>query len=141
MRLLILSTLALLPTMAVAQSGTQTLAANSAPAPLFHVAAPAPAPAGDSIPTSVSLHDNAVPQLTHVVGRVLPAQVASDKVVDVIVTVDPDGKPAAMRISRSGGAALDQSTLDAVRQFRFQPATVNHQAVAANVNLEFTLSK
>ena len=84
------------------------------------------------------------PLLVHVVGRTLPLaqiQEASNTEVSVHLIVSPSGEPEFATITHSAGAAIDKGTLAAVREYRFQPATVNLIPVEANLTLDIQLQK
>jgi periplasmic protein TonB len=50
--------------------------------------------------------------------------------------VGTDGKPRDIRIQRSLGMGLDERAIEAVRQWRFEPAMKDGQPVAVQVNIE-----
>jgi protein TonB len=50
--------------------------------------------------------------------------------------VGPNGRTRNIRVQRSVGMGLDEKALDAVSQWRFQPATLNGQPVAVQINVE-----
>jgi periplasmic protein TonB len=50
--------------------------------------------------------------------------------------VGPDGKPRDIRIQRGLGMGLDQKAIDAVRQWRFDPATKDGRPVAVQISVE-----
>jgi periplasmic protein TonB len=52
------------------------------------------------------------------------------------VIVGADGRPHDIRVQRSLGMGLDQNAIEAVRQWRFEPARKNGQPVAVQVNIE-----
>ncbi len=52
------------------------------------------------------------------------------------LVVGADGRAHNLRVARSLGMGLDEKALDAVRQWRFQPATRNGQPVAVEINVE-----
>jgi len=83
------------------------------------------------------------PKLIHVVGRAVPADFTPDSNsnVSVRLVVDERGVPTQMSIVRSAGSVLDKSTLEAVNQYRFQPATLNHVPVESDVTLDIALVK
>lgn len=54
------------------------------------------------------------------------------------LVVGPEGRPHNIRIQRSLGMGLDEKALAAVSTWRFQPATLNGQPVAVEVNVEVT---
>lgn len=57
-------------------------------------------------------------------------------VVVVQMVVDRDGKVRDAHVIRSLGLGLDEKALEAVRQWKFEPAKKNQQAVAVNINVE-----
>jgi TonB family protein len=87
--------------------------------------------------------DATAPKLLHVVHRDLPAEAISDSLhpVAIRMIVSPQGVPEQLEIVHSAGAVVDQKTLEAARQYRFQPATLRHIAVAADVTVEVALQK
>ena len=52
------------------------------------------------------------------------------------LVVGADGRAHNLRVARSLGMGLDEQALEAVRQWRFQPATLNGQPVAVEINVE-----
>jgi protein TonB len=52
------------------------------------------------------------------------------------LVVGPDGRPRDLRVQRSLGMGLDEKALAAVSQWKFQPATLNGQPVAVQINVE-----
>jgi protein TonB len=52
------------------------------------------------------------------------------------LVVGPNGRTRNIRVQRSLGMGLDEKALDAVSQWRFQPATLNGQPVAVQINVE-----
>jgi periplasmic protein TonB len=52
------------------------------------------------------------------------------------IVVGPDGRVHDMRVSRALGLGLDEKALEAVKQWRFEPARKDGQAVAVQVNIE-----
>jgi TonB family protein len=52
------------------------------------------------------------------------------------VIVGPDGRPHEMRVSRSLGFGLDEKALEAVKQWRFEPAKKDGRPVAVQINIE-----
>ena len=52
------------------------------------------------------------------------------------LVVGPEGRPHNIRIQRSLGMGLDEKAMAAVSTWRFQPATLNGQPVAVEVNVE-----
>ena len=52
------------------------------------------------------------------------------------LVVGSDGRPRDLRVLRSLGLGLDEKAMDAVRQWRFEPARKNGTPVAVRVNVE-----
>ena len=50
--------------------------------------------------------------------------------------VGPDGRPRDIRVTRSLGMGLDEKAIEAVRQWKFEPARKNGQPVAVQINVE-----
>jgi periplasmic protein TonB len=50
--------------------------------------------------------------------------------------VGPDGKPRDIRVQRSIGMGLDKKAMEAVQQWRFNPATKDGQPVAVQISVE-----
>jgi len=83
------------------------------------------------------------PKLVHVVGRTLPLyrlmNEENNAFVVVRMTVDYEGVPQNITIAHSAGAAIDQQTIAAVSQYRFRPATVNHEPIQSDVTVKVML--
>jgi TonB family protein len=58
--------------------------------------------------------------------------------VAICVEVRPDGIAHNIRVTRGLASVLNQSAIDAIRQWRFQPATKNGQPVTVEANIELT---
>jgi len=52
------------------------------------------------------------------------------------IVVGPDGRVRDVRVQRTLGLGLDEKAIEAVRKWRFEPATKNGQPVAVQVNVE-----
>lgn len=52
------------------------------------------------------------------------------------LVVDSGGRPRDVKIARSLGMGLDQKAIDAVRQWKFEPAMKDNQPVAVQINVE-----
>ena len=82
------------------------------------------------------------PKLIHVVETDLPQDAVNSPVtVTVRMMVDNFGVPENVTVEKSGGTLIDQRTLAAVNQFRFQPATVHHHPVPAEVTVDIKMEK
>jgi protein TonB len=56
--------------------------------------------------------------------------------IDMIV--DPEGKPRDIKIEKSLGAELDKKAIEAVKNWRFEPATKKGKPVAVEIKVEVT---
>jgi periplasmic protein TonB len=52
------------------------------------------------------------------------------------LVVSPDGKPQQIRVTRALGMGLDEKAIEAVRQWRFEPAKKDGQPVPVQINVE-----
>jgi len=52
------------------------------------------------------------------------------------LVVSPDGKPQQIRVTRALGMGLDEKAVEAVRQWRFEPAKKDGQPVPVQINVE-----
>ena len=52
------------------------------------------------------------------------------------LVVGPDGTPRDVRVSRALGMGLDQKAIEAVRQWKFEPARKDGKPVSVMVNVE-----
>jgi len=69
------------------------------------------------------------------------ARVAKYSGVGVLgVVVGSDGNPKTVWISKKLGLGLDEKAIEAVRQWRFEPAMKNGQPVAVAINVEVSFS-
>jgi protein TonB len=57
-------------------------------------------------------------------------------VVTVSIIVDAQGRPQNVHVLRGVGMGLDEKAVEAVRQYRFKPATENGKPVAVYLNVE-----
>lgn len=57
-------------------------------------------------------------------------------VVVLWLVVGPDGRPRDMRIQRGLGMGLDAKAMEAVKQWKFEPATKDGKPVAVQINVE-----
>jgi len=57
-------------------------------------------------------------------------------VVVLNVVIGPDGRPRDLRVARSLGMGLDEKAIEAVRQWKFAPATKDGHPVAVQVGIE-----
>jgi TonB family protein len=59
----------------------------------------------------------------------------------VSLVVDGTGKPSNLKIVQTPNVNLDEDILAAVRQFRFQPGTLDGQATSVPVQLDITIQE
>ena len=59
----------------------------------------------------------------------------------VHMNVDQTGKAQDVKVVRSLYPTLNEHVVDAVRQFRFRPAELDHQAVPVDMNLKIQLKR
>jgi TonB family protein len=52
------------------------------------------------------------------------------------LVVGADGKPRDIRVARTLGLGLDEKALDAVKNWRFEPALKDGKPVAVQINVE-----
>ena len=65
---------------------------------------------------------------------------SNDYKVVVGMIVDKTGKPADLKIVKSGDPRVDASVLAAVSQYRFTPGMVSNQPIATPLNLEVVIA-
>ena len=54
----------------------------------------------------------------------------------LVSIVGPDGKPRDIKLSRSLGLGLDEKAIQAVNQWKFEPALKDGKPVAVAINVE-----
>lgn len=113
----------LLTASAVAQPATD----DAAPAQDLRVST------GVTPPTVVSSVPIEVPASIPVFGK-------TEKVV-VAVKVDEKGRPGDVQVIRSSNLLLDKYVEDAVSKFRFQPASLDNEAVPVDMQLNVQVEK
>jgi TonB family protein len=65
--------------------------------------------------------------------------VSAENTVVVRMVVDEHGNPTQLQVEQSADPILDKEVLQAVSQFHYLPGTLNGQAVAVPVRLQYTL--
>jgi TonB family protein len=58
--------------------------------------------------------------------------------VRVYLWVEKDGTPSHVRIAQSAGHGLDEKAVEAVRQYRFNPATKNGEPVRVDLYIDIS---
>ena len=85
------------------------------------------------------------PQVTRAVEIDLTQQelAAQPRVSNVVVraTVDQYGFPRNLTVAQSAGSVVDKRAVDAVRQYRFKPATRDNQPIDATVLISIKIQK
>ena len=56
--------------------------------------------------------------------------------VQVYLWVDENGDPKHVRVVRGVGKGLDEKAVEAVRQYKFRPATLNGKAVTVDLYID-----
>ncbi len=111
---------------------------------------PALAPA-DMVPAQPMFPDPPLPTLYSIGGKVTPPQVTipSDAVYDhaeseaketgtvvLELIVTPNGLPEDIKVAKSLGPELDKKAIEAVRKWKFAPATKDGKPVAVRIKVE-----
>lgn len=95
-----------------------------------------PSGSGDALPQPVIQP----PVVQHSVAATYPPAALAARLeahVDLGVTVEVDGSVGAVEVLLSGGAEFDAAAVEAMRQWRFSPATRDGQPVAARIRVPF----
>ncbi|HWZ52216.1 MAG TPA: TonB family protein [Granulicella sp.] len=69
------------------------------------------------------------------------AESGPERVAEVSMIVDQKGRPTNLKIVKSAGMDIDQNLLESVSRYRFEPATVSHQATPMEVDLQVHVLK
>jgi protein TonB len=77
--------------------------------------------------------DVSPPRLTH---KVDPSHVAGTGTVLLELVVSSNGRPRDLHVIESAGKELDNSAIEAVKQWRFEPARRNDKPVAVRITVE-----
>jgi len=89
--------------------------------------------------------ESSAPKVTRAVEVSLSAEELAEQpaVTNVIVhaIVDVNGIPRNVAVTKSGGFAVDRKVVEAVNQYRFQPATVDNKATWASVSISIKIEK
>jgi TonB family protein len=94
----------------------------------------------NAVNTSAPVQPKATaPRLIHVADPVFPAVAYKLKIGGVVVVsvlIDKDGNATDCRVVKTRGYGLDDAAIAAVKQYKFEPATLNGEAVSVTVNVE-----
>jgi TonB family protein len=148
MRKVIVTALALFPMLLHAQANTPAKTQSSGAASTLQAELGRPKEFSAAVDTTRSVTPAATP-LRVSTGVVAPkllstVDIPSDginaipgirKTYVVEMTVDKNGEPSNVKIVESTGPTLDKNVLDAVRQYRFKPGTLDHQPIDFPVSL------
>ena len=80
------------------------------------------------------------PRLKQFVHAQYPEGAAEDgreAAVDLLVVVDVEGKVSEITLQQGAGPAFDEAAMTAVRQFEFEPATIDGQPVAVRIGYTY----
>jgi len=97
-----------------------------------------------AIPTVVRISSGiTAPVLVHTVDvdreHVLQNASLEDRVVRVGMTIDASGTPTDLKVLQSTDKFTDQAILEAAKQYRYKPATLNGSAVPIEMTVNFTI--
>ncbi len=67
--------------------------------------------------------------------------IPADAQVGLSVTIDEKGQPQNIEVTRSFSPLWDARVIEAVRQFKFKPATVDSQPVPVDMNLTINIAR
>ena len=139
--------LALSPALLHAQA---KLPAQPVSTPVLHaglVSPPSPSAAGSPTVSNVRVTTGVIPaRLIHSVDLAERSEIGrlfsfGDRTVTLNLIVDATGTPSSMQIVKAADPFTDRQVLEAVAQFRYQPATVSGMPVASPVNLQIVIKK
>ncbi len=140
------------PPPALAQRSAQTGGVISLPSPQLPPAPPPPAPAPEVAatkapskplaPPSVILPAVATEQVLPRFPESMKALLSSDKMIEVTVSIDENGKVAKAEATTQnhGDAQLVASAIEAARHWKFRPATINSKPIASEMIVKFNFS-
>lgn len=126
------------------------LAASLLLSPLFlPAAAIASQPVKDDASASTQLRPTSTgvtaPNLVHttdiIVSPDFAATLRDDLKVVLELNVDELGKPADIQVINSNNPTLDANVIDAVRQFRWRPATLDKQPIPIDLTLNVVVKR
>jgi TonB family protein len=65
----------------------------------------------------------------------------TDAQVGLSVTIDEKGEPENIQVTKSYDKFWDARVIETVRQFKFKPATVDHEPVPVDMNLTVNIAR
>ena len=123
------------------------IAASILLSPLFLTAtaiASTPASDADALTTSRPVSTGVVPaRIVYAPGVELPltALIPNDSEVVLKLNVGEDGQARDIEVVKSGSTGLNAPVIEAVRKFRFRPATLDKQPIEVPMNLTVTVQR
>jgi TonB family protein len=123
------------------------IAAGILLSPLFLTAtaiASTPASDADASTPARPVSTGVVPaQVVYAAGVAIPlsATIPTDAEVVLQLNVGEDGQARDIQVVKSDSMKLNTAVVDAVRKFRFRPATLDNQAIAVPLNLTVTVQR
>ena len=121
------------------------IAAGILLSPLFLTAtaiASTPASDADALTTARPVSTGVVPaQVLYAASVEVPftASIPNDAEVVLQLNVGEDGQARDIEVVRSASTSLNAPVIEAVRKFRFRPATLDKQAIEVPLNLTVTV--
>jgi TonB family protein len=123
------------------------IAAGILLSPLFLTAtaiASTPASDADALTTARPVSTGVVPaKIVYAPGVELPFTAAVPNNAEVVLklNVGEDGQARDIEVVRSASTSLNAPVIEAVRKFRFRPATLDKQAIEVPLSLTVTVQK
>jgi TonB family protein len=123
------------------------IAAGILLSPLFLTAtaiASTPASDADASTPARPVSTGVVPaQVLYAAGVAIPfsANIPTDAEVVLQLNVGEDGQARDIQVVKSDSAKLNTAVVDAVRKFRFRPATLDNQTIAVPLNLTVVVQR
>jgi TonB family protein len=100
-------------------------------------------PATDTQAVRFNARTMSIPVLVHSADPVYTVEARRAKFQGACVVslvVDSDGNPQDIRVVRPIGMGLDEKAIEAVRQYKFKPATMKESGVPVSVRLNVEVS-
>ncbi len=148
MRSMLIATLALSPALLYAQAivPAQPQAAGNVPALQAKLNAPKTLDTLDRVAIAPERVSTGVVKAKLIHSVAIPTQPTVEwnnagkyRTAVVEMVVDENGKPSEVKLVKSAGSDLDKGVLAAVREYRFEPATVSNVRVPVTVDLKVNI--